>query len=361
MSDPARRFGFFTERQVGIGSAAGAIEPYIRAAGHGWTDVTYVREQGRIEKLTFLPPRVKGTLRGFYQVKEGLAQGPYAGLLFLTHNPAVFHPTAIKNAPTVLWTDVTPVQLDEQAEQYAHTVTKSSIFQDLKDRAVRRTFQGAAALVGWSNWARGSFIKDYGVPEQRTHVVHPGVDLAKFTVFREPKPPGLPRLLFVGGDFERKGGSLLLSVFREHFQGRALLDIVTRDAVPASPGVTVHHGLTPNSPGLLELYRNASAFVLPTRGDCFSIASLEAMAMGLPVVVGNVGGIADIVDPGKTGHLVLPGDGSALRAALEHLLASEQTRQSMGIEGRHVVEAKFDARLTAAALIRCLEGVATGR
>jgi glycosyltransferase involved in cell wall biosynthesis len=344
-------FGFFAERQVGIGSAAQGIEPHIRKAGHRWVDVTYVKPKGLIERLSFLPERPRGTLRGYLQVKEGLRKGPFDALFFLTHNPAVFHRAELRKTPTVLWTDVTPIQLDKQADQYGHAKSKHEFIQALKHRQVAATYEAAEMLIGWSNWARNSFVSDYGIEAGRTAVVHPGVDLRCFGVPSRPNDRGLPRLLFVGGDFARKGGLPLLSVFREHFRGRALLDIVTRDQVEPCEGVTVHHGLSAGSEALLNLYRAADVFVLPTLGDCFSIASIEAMAMGLPVIVCDVGGISDIVESGVNGYLIMRGDGTCLREALESLVQDRARCREMGARGRAIAEAKFDAEKTAAQLI----------
>jgi len=55
-------------------------------------------------------------------------------------------------------------------------------------------------------------------------------------------------------------------------------------------------------------------FALVTRGDWFSAASLEAMALGLPVVTSPVGGIAEIVEPSQSAPLVPAGAGAELRA-----------------------------------------------
>src|SRR5262249_43995797 len=105
------------------------------------------------------------------------------------------------------------------------------------------------------------------------------------------------------------------------------------------------------------LYRSASAFVLPTRGDCFSIATLEAMAMGLPVVVSAVGGIPEIIERGENGFLIGPGNGGEMREALEVLSAEPARGRRMGAGGRALVEERFDAKKTADRLFELMVGI----
>jgi glycosyltransferase involved in cell wall biosynthesis len=358
--DQSQNFCFFAERQVGIGAAAGALEQYMKQRGNvAWFDVTYQRPGGFIERLP-LPPRVKGTLRGYAQTGEALRRGPYAGLLFLTHNPAILRQQTIGRIPTLLWTDVTPALLDRQAEQYAHPVSSSRVGAALKHWLVRRAFRRASVCVGWSSWARESFCADYGVPRERTAVIPPGVDLGAFSV-GEPPPHEKPRLLFVGGHFRRKGGDLLLSVYRNELSRRCELDLVTRDAVADEEGVRVHRTLTAGSEELRELYRKATALVLPTRGDCFSIAALEAMASGLPVVITGVGGIPEIVENGRSGYVVAPDDARGLRDAIDRILSDRLHGRALGARGRALVEERYDARKTAAALIDALLEASGGR
>lgn len=346
------RYCFLTERQVGIGSAAAAIEPFVRAdPGVVWTDITYAKSDGWLERLP-LPPRVRGTLRGIEQASSTLRRGPFDALFFLTHNPAIFQWRALATTPALLWTDVTPLLLDQQAAHYEHPVERFESVARFKHFLVHRTFQAAALCVGWSEWARRSFVTDYGVDEQRTAVVPPGIDLSRWLPGerREQAPDRLPRLLFVGGDFMRKGGDVLLDVFRSELRGRCELDLVTRSPIDEEPGVRVHRNLSAGDEKLMELYRSAAAFVLPTRGDCFSIASMEAMAMRLPVVVSDVGGISEIVDE-RTGFLIGPGDGRSLRLAIDELLGSSERRAELGMAGRLRVEERFSAEGTAKSLL----------
>ena len=100
----------------------------------------------------------------------------------------------------------------------------------------------------------------------------------------------------------------------------------------------------------MELYQEADLFVLPSRGECFGIATIEAMACGIPVVVTDVGGTADIVEPEGNGYIVPPADPHALGTAIMAVLDDRSRAAAMGRRSRELAEHKFDlvtnARLT---------------
>ncbi len=104
---------------------------------------------------------------------------------------------------------------------------------------------------------------------------------------------------------------------------------------------------------VLELYRRADVFVLPTWREGFPAVVLEAMAAGLPVVATPVGAIPDLVKDGEEGLLVPPRDPLALEGAIRRLTESPQLRQSMGGRARARVEAHFSLE----AVIDQLDGV----
>src|SRR5437868_6843115 len=82
---------------------------------------------------------------------------------------------------------------------------------------------------------------------------------------RGPRKPEPLRVLFVGGDFVRKGGDLLLEVAKTRLKGKVELYLVTAADVPAEDNIFVYRGVKPHSPALLQRYAKADVFVLPTR------------------------------------------------------------------------------------------------
>jgi glycosyltransferase involved in cell wall biosynthesis len=91
------------------------------------------------------------------------------------------------------------------------------------------------------------------------------------------------------------------------------------------------------------------------------LASIEAMAAGLPVITTAVGGIPEIVEDGVTGYVIAPGDGAALRAAMERLLESAELRDAMGARAQAAAASRFDATRNALRRLDLLREVARRR
>ena len=323
-----------------------------------WVETRLWDEHGLIERISVLPSYVRGGLRARVEVGRALAHAPADVLVFNTQKPAIFCQTEMRRIPSILMTDVTPLQYDRMAGLYGHAVGANSMARLAKHWTNVLNFRLAKMVVPWSNWAADSIINEYGVPRERVQVIPTGLDTSYWQPGIAERQHERLRLLFVGGNFERKGGRLLLDVFRGlDLQARAELHIVTRDPVESAPGVVVHHNIGNNSLDLLRLYQASDVFVLPTMADCFSNASIEAMAVGLPVITTNMGGIPDIVEHGKTGLLVEPGDGQELAAALTHLTDSQYERESFGKAARARALHLFDARINAARILGLVERV----
>jgi len=104
---------------------------------------------------------------------------------------------------------------------------------------------------------------------------------------------------------------------------------------------------------LAALYRSADLYVHAAHNESFSLTCAEALACGTPVVAAAAGGIAEVVEQGRTGVLVPPGDGGALAAALRRLLDASALRERMGRAAAEAARARFDRRR----MIRELHGV----
>jgi glycogen synthase len=182
--------------------------------------------------------------------------------------------------------------------------------------------------------AAKSMIEEYGVNPGRVHVVGMG---------HTPKSGGgsrdwsRPRLLFVGADWGRKNGEMVLQAFARFHAERpdAVLHLVGDHPSVDQPGV-VGHGFMPREDAaaqahLDELFARATAFVLPSRFDPSPIAYLEAASAGLPVIATTEGGAAELLAEGAI--RVHPDDEHALVKAM-HRLAQPETACRLGQEAR---------------------------
>lgn len=216
----------------------------------------------------------------------------------------------------------------------------------------------ADLLMPFSRWAADLLVGGAGVPAARVRPLHVGLDLDLWRAVTKPERAGgeRVRLLFVGGEFERKGGPLLLEVFAAHLTGVAELHLVTKSA-PARlpPHVHVHDQLLSNDPALLELYRQADIFVLPTTSDLTPWVLLEAMASACAVVTTPVGAIPELTEDGRTGMLVPVGDADALLAALRTLIGDPGLRRRMGASGRQFVETHYNASINVPAILQVMK------
>jgi glycosyltransferase involved in cell wall biosynthesis len=299
---------------------------------------------------------VRASFRARRGLSRELGRQRHDALFFHTQVTALFAPGIMRRIPSVVSLDATPINFDSVGAAYGHQGAAGSWLDARKHQMNHEVFHTARALVTWSEWARSSLISDYGVPRERISVIAPGASAGYFAIGRErpmTPPSDRPvRLLFVGGDFTRKGGPLLLESFAAARTQRAVeLHVVTQVDVVAPPGVVVHRGVGPNSPELLRLFRESDAFVLPSRGECLSVVLMEATAAGLPVVASDVGALREAAIPDRTALLTPVGAGRELRAALERLVDDAALRSRLGGAGHALARAKFDAERNGQAIL----------
>ena len=217
---------------------------------------------------------------------------------------------------------------------------------DSRSRSVRRALEADRrfydtmdVLLPMSEWLRRSFLADYGQDPAKVVTVGAGANLREV-----PEPPGRiyesPRILFVGKQWERKGGPQLLEAFRlvRAERAEAELWVVGPEQAPAvEDGVRFFGRISRADPEgerrLWELYTGATAFAMPSLYEPFGIVFLEAMAHGLACVASDRCAMPEIVEDGATGYIVRPRDVEQLAERLLDLTDPERAR-GFGEAGR---------------------------
>jgi glycosyltransferase involved in cell wall biosynthesis len=192
------------------------------------------------------------------------------------------------------------------------------------------------AVYAVSDEARDSLRRVYGVRDAMT--IPNGVDPRDFTgVTGTLGLPG-PVVGMVARLAPEKAPQDFLAVAAALPEATFVLvgDGPLRPELEANAGPNVHFlGFRDDMPGV---YAGLDVLVQPSLREGMPMTLLEAMASGLPVVATRVGAAADLIDNGRTGMLVPPGDVPALTAAVQSLLRDDH---GIGAAARQEVEQRF--------------------
>lgn len=193
------------------------------------------------------------------------------------------------------------------------------------------------AVICISELVRDDIRRFYGVPEQKLHVIYNGIDLDRYhpslalehraAVRRQYGiPEAAPLFVYVGSGFERKGVGPLLAALATASATDSYLLVVGADKHLESYrlqaerlGLSGRVIFTGGLKNVLPCYGAADAFVLPTLYEPLSNAVLEALACGLPCIVSDQCGAAELIEPGVSGQICDALDVPALSAHLDTL------------------------------------------
>ena len=231
-----------------------------------------------------------------------------------------------------------------------------------------------------SEWAKGEAVRLYGAAgkggvgmERLIHVTPFGAVLVPSLTREEllarvdARPADRLEMLFVGKDWERKGGPMALEVARLLRAGgeRVTLHIVgCTPELPADAAeyVELHGLLRQDVPAewetMLELYLDSHFLIVPTQAECFGIVFAEAQAFALPPIARAVQALPGVVKDGETGLLFEPeaGAGEYVRRIVE-LRRDASAYRAMAVKARERFEGYLNWDWTAGEMVRVMEEV----
>lgn len=223
----------------------------------------------------------------------------------------------------------------------------------------RRMYAGAGHIFTMGTPAGRSVIDDYHVATDRVSVVGGGLMFDRLADVSSPHAGARePVILFVGREFDRKGGDVLLDAFSAVRRAlpAAMLHLVGVSGTLNAPGV-VTHGKIASRERIAELYRRSRVFCMPSRYEPYGLAFIEAMAHGVPCVGTEVQSIPEILG-GRGGLVVAPNDPASLATGLLALLTDDELARRLGSDGRTMVEQAFRWEHVAARMLPTLETIA---
>ena len=187
----------------------------------------------------------------------------------------------------------------------------------------------------------------------RIAMVPNGVDRSAFATTRLRRP--LRRVSVVANLHPRKGHDSLIDAAPEVLRRfpDARFDIVgdgpERESLQArakAQGVAAAFTFAGYDENVAQRLHDADIFVLPSHTEAFPNAVLEAMCAGLPIIASGVGGLLELIDDGRTGLLVPPGDPRALAHSVCRLMGDCALGERLGKTGSHEVQRYSFSRMT---------------
>ncbi|HEY2791564.1 MAG TPA: glycosyltransferase family 4 protein [Micromonosporaceae bacterium] len=219
---------------------------------------------------------------------------------------------------------------------HLHQTSGTPMYRGRPDTAIARRqerqrdyYEKATGVLTMSHWLARSLVELSGLPKEKVHVVHPGStamvsDVRDIPVREAPRT----RLLFIGREFIRKGGDLVVAatkILRREYDPRIRLTVAGPTEWPL-PGFVPEwvDFLGPQSVSeLTSLYDTHDLFVMPSRLEAFGIVFVEAQARGLPCVARDACAMPEIVEPGISGALVSGDDPADLAQAIADVLGDD--------------------------------------
>lgn len=221
------------------------------------------------------------------------------------------------------------------------------VAEDLEQRSVDK----ATHLVFSSGWVRESAMRDYQAAPDKISVIEFGANLDRVPACPGEQEDETCHLLFIGTNWEMKGGPKVLETYRELQQAGVDCTLSIVGSVPPQaiddPHIRVYPFIdksTEEGQALFEqLFAKARFLVAPTRFECFGIVYCEAAAYGIPVLTSDVGGVSQVVREGENGFL-FPVDAPAsdYAARIRQLLEDPTTYRQLREQSRTHFEQRLN-------------------
>jgi glycosyltransferase involved in cell wall biosynthesis len=257
--------------------------------------------------------------------------------------------------PTFMFSDAPWISYKETYRSFEPTPLLGQRFARLEADAAKRY----TGLIFSSDWAVDEGQRLYGVSREKLHSIPlgaswtPDANARELAATVEARPDDRLHLLYVGKDWERKGGPLAIEIAQGlKAAGVANVRLHVAGCHPEIPAdasdlVQVYGFLNPKNPDdaavLKNLFLRSHFLVVPTRAECFGLVFAEAQAFALPPVSRRVQPVPSIVLDGQTG--ILADADAPASAYVERILAIVRDRVRYR-EMANAARAQFESTLT---------------
>lgn len=227
-------------------------------------------------------------------------------------------------------------------------------------------------IIAVSEGVKREIMKYYNIPEDEIAVIPNGVNIEEFKPDNESRKRVRGKygigddeivLMFSGYEFKRKGLRYIIEALPLIKRDVKLL-VVGKDNQKPYEKLALDAGVSDNmifagaSSNIREYYAASDMFVFPTAYEAFSLATLEAVASGLPILATNVNGTEELIKNGYNGFFIKR-DPLDISEKINQIIDDEKLRKDMSINARKSAE-KYTWDKVAEKTLEVYEEVAKG-
>lgn len=266
---------------------------------------------GRQYKALREPWNMKAAARRIRRFQRGKEYD----LIFTTCTPLLAYLPV--DCPRVVYTDTSFAGWLEYCQLFSPLSKRSVKYGNIQEKM---GLVSCSKIVYSSHWGKDTASKAYGIPAERIEVVPFGANFVcdlpaaeRRKIYEARLASEEKRLLFVGFNWRNKGGECALDAVREMNRRGLRTKLLVVGCTPQIRKedrelAEIYGFLDKNKEEdrrkLRELYLQAHLFILPTRFDCTPIVLAEAASFGLPALVTDTCGVADMMAAGVSGNLM---------------------------------------------------------
>ena len=272
------------------------------------------------------------------KVKKAVTKIVSSGNYLFTFQTQSQYDTSVYGTPHYIYTD--------------HTLRANFLYPNIDYRnflkpnqyllyTEKEIYENSSLIFTYSDNIKDSLLKQYDIAPSRVATVGVGYGISPPTAISSEKYNS-KNILFVGVDWKRKGGNLLIEAFK--LVQKQVPD-TTLTIVGCNPIIVDTHsvnvvGRVPLSE-VPQFYEQAAVFCMPSHREPFGLVYLEAMIYQLPVVGLPIGVLPELVSQGDSGYLT-QGRPEALAERLIYLVQQPKVCEQMGKRGAEIVREWYE-------------------
>jgi len=253
-------------------------------------------EKAQKKKITLYESiyyRLKSTVSLRRRVGETSKNGGL--ILFQNLSPALFSYGTWKKDKAVIVLDWTRTL---HSEVYGTNIRKDLIYY-----AHKKIFNKCHKIFCWTDASINNIHKVYGIDKSKLYKV-PAPFLIDALSIPPRETPLKPRVVFIGGDWLRKGGDILLNAWETKLKSKCQLTILTSDKSLEIDGVKIYTDIRYGTKEHKQIFEQNDILILPARFDAYPQVIGEAAAGGLAVVTTKFAlGSHEVITHGKSGYV----------------------------------------------------------